>query len=285
MTMKTFKFIDVDHKWTPVGRKSINIKLRKLPHKHLYFPTMLSSFIDYVDLDIYQQIREDFLKGSFCYLANNDEYAFMLLFDLMNGYPDNAYDLDFVKLNDELNVLRRLSKTVDDFFNEYINNSEYKEYLRAEKKGVSKIFVTSNPNTFKFPYLSSIDYEPIDRSILPRDHKWKWAETSSPLSIEHIPQPLLYNAEKSITCHTSFEDLLKKLDNSDWKEYLDIRNSFLSGDYSDLTYNISVALHLMYDFIGGQVIAENTDREKLHNELWVLGQCCPAITESQCFCE
>lgn len=282
--MKTFKFLDLDHKWTLVGRRSLNIKLRKLQHKHLYFPTMLQSFINYVDFDVYEQIREDFLKGRFCYLANNDEYAFMLLFDLMNGYPDNALERDFIKLHDELGVLRRLSNVVDAFFQEYINNSEYKEYLRAEKKGVSKIFVERNPNTFRFPYINEIEYAPIDKTILPRDHSWKWVNYNSSLNIEQIAQPLFFNQKNIISMNTSLHDLIKSMDNADWKEYLAIRESFLNGHFHDLTYQPNIALHLMYDFIGGQRIADNTDREKLNNELWVLSLCCQQITESQYFC-
>ena len=84
--MRTFRFLDPDHEWKHVGRKHLHPYYLKMPHKHLFCPTRVESFIEYVDLDIYQKIREDFLNGHFCYLANNDEYAYMLLFDLMNGY-------------------------------------------------------------------------------------------------------------------------------------------------------------------------------------------------------
>lgn len=275
--MKTFKFLSADHNWKKVGRKRISPRLRMLPLKHLYVPTMLDSFIQYVDLDVYQQLRDDFLKGRFYFLENNDEYAYMFLFDIMNGYPENALNIDIQKLNDELGVLRRLSKVVDDFFNNYINNSEYKEYLRAEKKGVSKIFVEENPNTFRFPYIESIEYESIDRNILPRDHEWKFADERKALTIERVAQPLFTKDILPVTSNTTFNELLRRMDNADWKEYNMLRKQFLAGHYCDLTYKPSIALHLMYDFMGGQEVTEGTDQAKLNNELWVLGQCSDII--------
>jgi hypothetical protein len=252
-----------------------------MPHKHLFCPTRVESFIEYVDLDIYQKIREDFLNGHFCYLANNDEYAYMLLFDLMNGYPDSALDRDFEKLDDQLGVLRRLSEPVESFFQAYINNSEYKGYLKMERKGLMKEFVDSNVNSFRFPYHDVIKYEAIDRSVLKRDHKWRMVDTTKSLEIETAFEPFFMNPAEAMRQKTwnmysvskmSFDELLASIDNKDWKEYMEERKAFLSGHFRDLRYKPAVALHLYYDVLGGLEKAENTDEAKLENELWVLRQ-------------
>lgn len=253
----------------------------KMPHKHLYCPTRVESFIEYVDFDIYQKIRMDFLNGRFCYLANNDEYAYMLLFDLMNGYPDDATDRNFERLDDQLGVLRRLSEPVESFFQAYINNSEYKGYLKMERKGLMKEFVVENVNSFRFPYHDLIRYEAIDRTILKRDHKWRMVDTSKPLDIEKDTEPFFMNPAEAMRQKTwnmysvskmSFESLIASMDNKDWKDYMNERKAFLSGHFRDLTYKPAIALHLYYDVLGGQEKAENTDETKLENELWVLRQ-------------
>lgn len=253
-----------------------------MPHKHLFCPTRVESFIDYVDFDIYQKIREDFLNGHFCYLANNDEYAYMLLFDLMNGYPDDALDRDFEKLDDQLGVLRRLSEPVENFFQAYINNSEYKGYLKMERKGLMKEFVDSNVNSFRFPYHELIKYQAIHRSVLKRDHRWRMVDTSKPLEIESEDEPFFFmNPAEAMRQKTwnmysvsnmSFNDLLASMDNKDWKEYMNERKDFLLGHFHDLTYKPAIALHLYYDVLGGQEKAEGTEDPKLENELWVLRQ-------------
>lgn len=272
--MATFEFLKPDHTWNFIGRKKLEgIRYSKLPHKRLFRPTMLRSFSDYVDFDIYKKLRNDFLKGRFYFLANNDEYAYMFLFDLMNGYPENAMETDFVKLDDELYVLRQLSEEVDGFFRDYINNAEYKAYLKADRQGVSKEGIKKDPGSFRFPKMEAFDYEPIDRNVLPRDHEWKMADDSKPLEIEREAEPLFLQNASEAKKKNTFEKIVKGMDNYDWKKYLAIRSAFQRGEYKDLTYHPLTALHLMYDFMGGQEIAEGTDDEKLYNELWVIEQC------------
>lgn len=280
--MRTFRFLNPNHEWKHVGRKHLHPYYLKMPHKHLYCPTRVESFIDYVDFDIYQKIREDFLNGHFCYLANNDEYAYMLLFDLMNGYPDDALERDFEKLDDQLGVLRRLSEPVENFFQAYINNSEYKGYLKMERKGLMKEFVDGNVNSFRFPYHELIRYQAIDRSVLKREHRWRMVDTSKPLEIESEDEPFFFmNPAEAMRQKTwnmysvsnmSFNDLLASMDNKDWKEYMNERKDFLLGHFHDLTYKPAIALHLYYDVLGGQEKAEGTEYPKLENELWVLRQ-------------
>lgn len=279
--MRTFRFLKPDHEWKPVGRKHLHPYYLPMPHKHLYCPTRLESFIDYVDFDIYQKIRMDFLEGRFCYLANNDEYAYMLLFDLMNGYPDNVLEKDFEKLDDELGVLRRLSEPVEKFFQTYINNSEYKGYLRMERKGLMKEFVDSNVNSFRFPYHDELKYEYIDRDPLSKDHKWKMQDTSQPLCIEKEPEPFFMNPAEVMRQRTwnmysisqmSYDKLVSSMDNKDWKEYIAERKAFLSGHFHDLTYKPAVALHLYYDILEAKDKTDGADNRKYENELWVLKQ-------------
>lgn len=273
-SMATFEFLTSDHNWTFSGRKKLdNIRYSKLPHKRLYRPTMLKSFIDYVDFDVYKKLRDDFQKGRFYYLANNDEYAYMFLFDLMNGYPENAMDIDFVKLDDELYTLRQLSEEVDGFFKDYINNAEYKAYLKADKLNMPKDGIKRDPRSFRFPMQDAIEYEPIDKNVLPRNHEWKMADDSKPLELEREAEPLFLQNASEIKKKNSFEKIVKEMDNFDWKKYLAIRSAFQRGEYKDLTYQPLTALHLMYDFMGGQDIADGTDDNKLYNELWVIEQC------------
>lgn len=272
--MAKFEFLPPDHKWNFVGRKKLDrIRYSKLPHKRLFRPTMFRSFSDYVDFDVYKKLRSDFLEGKFYYLANNDEYAYMFLFDLMNGYPENAAEIDFVKLDDELYVLRQLSEEVDGFFKDYIYNSEYKAYLKADKTNGNKEGINKDTHSFRFPKIESFTYEPIDKNVLPRDHEWVMADDTKPLEIEREGEPLFLQKGSDIKKNNSYEKIIKSMDNYEWKKYLSIRSAFMKGEYRDLTYQPLTALHLMYDFMGGQDIADGTDDEKLYNEMWVIEQC------------
>ncbi len=274
--MKTFEFLPLDHPWQKVGRKKILPHYMRLPHKHLSLPTRLESFVEFVDFDVYQKIRADFLRGRFYFLANSDEYAYMLLFDLLNGYPDDLESRDMDKTNDELRVLRQLSPSVEKYYATYMKNAKWKECLSFPKRG-------------------PIEYEPIDREILSRDHHWTMVDTARPLLIDREGAPLLALPETPImralsrvkvsgdvldvmekwSEKVSYEKMLTLLENAEWKEYLEERDAFLAGRFRDLRHKPAVALHLYYDILGGQTLVESsaTNEDRVLNELWALGQC------------
>lgn len=274
--MKTFEFLTLDHPWQKVGKRKITPHYMRLSHKHLCLPTRLESFVEFVDFDVYQKIRADFLRGRFYFLANSDEYAYMLLFDLMNGYPDDMAERDMEKTNDELRVLRKLSPAVEKFYSTYMKNAKWKESL-------------------SFPFRGTLEYEPIDREILSREHRWTMVDTARPLQIVREGEPLfappptpVVRALSRINVSGDVLDVMERwsetmpytkmltlLENAEWKEYLIEREEFLAGRFRDLRYKPAVALHLYYDILGGQTLTDNSAiyEDRVLNELWALGQC------------